>query len=127
LHSQNSGHARELLASRLSAYQDASGERVAVVFDGSGETSEEPRLPGRIQIFYSGSGRTADDVIERLVYNYAGRYQLTVATEDNAERETVAALGGHWISAAGLAERLQMAERRLEETLLRMREGGRSL
>ena len=125
LHRDHPRHARNELAARLARYADASGERVVIVFDGQGETSEEPRrIPG-LQVFYSGSGKTADDVIERLVVKYADRYELTVATEDLAERTTVEASGAWTTGTAGLVERVHRAEAGLAEKIKRLRGGNR--
>jgi predicted RNA-binding protein with PIN domain len=62
--------AREDLIKTLTEYQDLSGVNVVVVFDGKGERINEVTEPGGIQIFYSNAGRTADEIVERLVAKY---------------------------------------------------------
>ena len=54
--------AREALTKQLRDYQDWTGIRVAVVFDGKGDSVSVSSDPGEIQIFYSREGQTADHV-----------------------------------------------------------------
>ncbi len=63
LHQRNGLVAREELTRKLTAYQDATGVRVVVVFDGKGARSNSETMPGGIQVFYSGGGKTADCII----------------------------------------------------------------
>jgi predicted RNA-binding protein with PIN domain len=102
LHGRRTSLAREALTKRLRNYQDWTGTRVAVVFDGKGPTVNVTSDPGEIQIFYSRAGQTADSVIERLASNYAGRFRLLVATNDVLEQETASASGAECISAEAL-------------------------
>ena len=90
--------ARDLLLQRMRHYQDMTGERVIVVFDGTQSRSSEEREPGGLQIFYADAGTTADTIIERLVAKYAAEFPMRAATADGMIRETVSAFGGHWIS-----------------------------
>src|SRR6516225_603162 len=70
LHRRRTASARERLTKILTAYQDFTGIRVVLVFDGKGTTITQETDPGGIQIFYSNTGRTADDLIERLAAKY---------------------------------------------------------
>lgn len=90
--------ARDLLLQRMRHYQDMTGERVIVVFDGTQSRSSEEREPGGLQIFYADAGTTADTIIERLVAKYAKEFPMRAATADGMIRETVSAFGGNWIS-----------------------------
>ena len=122
LHEQSESMARDELCRRMTHYQDCMRERVVVVFDGVGaKTNAKERSDDDIVVVYSGKGSTADDVIERLVSKYASQYELTVATRDRAEMETVMAFGGFCISPATLLERLHRAELQMETTLNRLR------
>jgi predicted RNA-binding protein with PIN domain len=116
--------ARDELTAALQSYQDATGVRVVVVFDGRGEAGEEPRTPGGIQVFYGGTGRSADAVIERLVARYASRFRLTVATNDRLEQTTVLAHGGEWIDAKRFSALLESARRDLRARIDRHRRRG---
>jgi len=102
LHARRNVLARDSLIKSLTEYQDFTGIHVAVVFDGQGLKVSEVSEPGGIQIFYSGSGQTADDVIERLVAKYGGENEITVATDDLLEQQTAITFGAQCVSAEGL-------------------------
>jgi predicted RNA-binding protein with PIN domain len=104
LHARRSSLAREALVKQLRDYQDWTGVRVVVVFDGKGTKSEATAEPADVQIFYSRSGQSADAIIERLASKYAKRFELTVATSDSMEAETVRACGAEPISPEALRD-----------------------
>lgn len=112
LHERRTSLARDALVKQLRDYQDWSGTRVVVVFDGRGSSVSQEADPGEIQIFYSRAGQTADSIIERLASKYAERYQLVVATGDYLEQETTSASGAETVSPDGLRELLEEARRR---------------
>jgi predicted RNA-binding protein with PIN domain len=109
LHERRTSLAREALIKQLRDYQDWTGIRVVVVFDGRGSAVSHEADPGEIQIFYSRGGQTADSIIERLASKYAERLHLMVATGDYLEQETASASGAETISPEGLQERLKEA------------------
>jgi predicted RNA-binding protein with PIN domain len=109
LHARRTWLARDELVKTLTEYQDASGVRVVVVFDGRGVKANEDTMPGGIQVFYSGAGQTADDIVERLVAKYAAEHEITVATSDLLERQTVSTFGAVAISVELLREFLSEA------------------
>jgi uncharacterized protein len=102
LQARRASLAREALIKRLRDYQDWTGVRVVVVFDGKGRKIEATSDPAEVQVFYSRTGQTADAIVERLASKYAKRFQLMVATSDSLEAETVHACGAEWISPEGL-------------------------
>jgi uncharacterized protein len=102
LHGYKSASARDRLTRILTEYQDLTGTNVVLVFDGKGPAITQENEPGGIQVFYSNTGHTADDVIERLVAKYGTLYSITVATSDLLEQQTAIAFGGNCISADGL-------------------------
>ncbi len=102
LHDSKTGLARERLTKILTEYQDLSGISVVLVFDGRGPVITQENEPGGIQVFYSNTGHTADDIVERLVAKYGNIYSITVATSDMLEQQTAIAFGGNCISADGL-------------------------
>ena len=112
MHTKRTALARDALVRQLRDYQDWTGVRVAVVFDGKGARVDESSEPGEIQIFYSRAGQTADSVVERLASLYAKRYRLLVATSDYGEQETVSACGADVISAEGLRGLIEGARTR---------------
>lgn len=110
MHGRRGPVARETLVRMLTAYQDASGVRVVAVFDGRGQKATEASEPGGIQIFYSGAGQTADDIVERLVAKYAREHDLLVATDDSLERQTAITFGANVVSTEHLRQMLGEAE-----------------
>jgi predicted RNA-binding protein with PIN domain len=121
MHDKNTGTARERLTRLLTRYQDSTGTHVCVVFDGKGPRNTEEENPGGIQIFYSGSAKTADSVIERIVAAYASKYEIVVATDDNLERTTVETFGAAWMSSEILALDLRGADSELDDRIKRLR------
>src|SRR5436309_313054 len=77
LHDKQTRLAREVLAKRLRDYQDWSGVRVVIVFDGKGAAVSEISDKHEVQIFYSRKGQSADAIIERLASKYAARFEVT--------------------------------------------------
>ena len=110
IHSGRTAAAREELIGRLTAYQDTTGVRVVAVFDGKGDATNEASAPGGIQVFYSGAGQTADEIVERLVAKYASKYEISVATDDHMERQTAETFGAVAISTDHLRLLLSDAE-----------------
>jgi len=121
LHRRNGLVAREELTRRLTAYQDATGVSVVVVFDGKGARSNSEKMPGGIQVFYSGGGKTADCIIERLAAKYAGEHEITAATNDNLVQQTVITFGGLAISVDALRSLLGEADRDVSRRIRQMK------
>src|ERR1700757_334501 len=88
LHQRRTSLARETLAKQLRDYQDWTGVRVVLVFDGKGDNVTAQADPHDIQILYSRKGQTADSIVERLASKYANDFDVTVATSDLLERQT---------------------------------------
>ena len=125
LHVRRMGAAREALVRTLTDYQDQSGVRVVLVFDGQGAAVTEDQ-EGRdgIQIFYARAEQTADAVVERLVAKYAASHRLTVATSDGLEQQTVLTFGAAGVvSAEGLRGVLDAAGREFSRRAAGYRRG----
>lgn len=120
-HRRRPGSAHRELIRRLGEYGADTGVRVVVVFDGRGVGTTEEREADGVQVFYTSAGHTADDIIERLAIRYAGRYRITVATNDRAEQDIVVGAGGDAISAEYLLEACERAERDRSDWLERHR------
>ena len=120
LHARRTSLAREALIKQLRDYQDWTGVRVVVVFDGKGRKVEATSGPAEVQVFYSRTGQTADAIIERLASKYAKRFELMVATSDSMEGETVEACGAEWISAEGLHVLLSSRHKSLKRQACRL-------
>ena len=104
--------AREELIHQLTQYHDACGTPITVIFDGaSGQVAELPGSPD-VEVLYSRSGQTADQMIERAAHRF-GRYgEVMAVTDDHAERDTVISLGG---SACSCLNFIQTVESTLTE------------
>jgi predicted RNA-binding protein with PIN domain len=137
IHRRNTAAARENLVRRLTGLQDSTAWEVAVVFDGRGAKASSDSVPHGIAVFYSKSGQTADEIIERLAAKYSATCEVTVATDDHMERTTVEALGGMSMSTeqllsetksagSALRERIQnLSSRRVGVPPTRMKQSGR--
>ena len=137
IHQRNTAAARENLVRRLTGLQDSTEWEVAVVFDGRGAKASSDSVPRGIAVFYSKSGQTADEIIERLAAKYSATCEVTVATDDHMERTTVEALGGMSMSTeqllsetnsagSALRERIQnLSSRRVGVPPTRMKQSGR--
>ena len=117
MHEVRTASARDAVVRLMTEYQDATEEHVVVVFDGkSGKTSQDS-MPGGIQVFYSKAGQTADEVIERLVAKYGESHDITVATADLMEQQTVVSFGALAVSPETLLARLEEARGDLQRRL----------
>ena len=112
LHVRRPSLAREALIKQLRNFQDWTGERVVIVFDGRGPRTSSSSEPHDVQIFYARHGQSADAIIERLASKYASRFDVSVATSDLLEMETVNACGAACISPTDLRELVQTNSRR---------------
>lgn len=124
LHARRMILARDELIKMLTQYQDTSGVRVVAVFDGKGGTSTEDTAPGGIQVLYSATGQTADQIIERLAGTYGRIHDLTVATDDLLEQQTAAAFGATPLSTAGLRDLLSASQNEFARALRSRRKRG---
>lgn len=115
--------ARELLLHRLRTLQDSTAYQIIVVFDGPSAQITEEREADGLQIFYAGKGKTADDIIERLVAKYAGCLQMTVSTADQAERMCIESFGAFWLPPEQLREEMERVEKRLQASMENLHRG----
>lgn len=112
---RHSAAARAELIHRLRQYGDAVATPITVVFDGSGPAPsvavEAPSTP-QMEIIYSKAGQTADDIIERVTAKLVKYGEVLVVSNDLAERDTVATVGG---SCCFCAHFIRMIEGTLTE------------
>ena len=111
---RHSAAAREELVRILTQYQDASGTPVTIFFDGSGAPPNVPKKESTrtVEVLFSKAGQTADDMIERAAHRFQPYGEVLAVTDDNAERDTVIALGG---SASSCSNFILMVESALNE------------
>jgi predicted RNA-binding protein with PIN domain len=116
-----SAAARDALVQILGQYADASGTPITVVFDGSrprGKPSETEHNAG-VEILFSRSGQTADQIIERVTYRMKAYGEVLVVTDDHAERDTVISLGGVAMSCHSFLQSFAAARHELVRDLER--------
>jgi predicted RNA-binding protein with PIN domain len=106
--------AREELIQRLTQYQDAIGTPLTIFFDGGGAPAGTPAdlSTAELEILYSRSGQTADDLIERAAYRFRPYGEVLAVTDDQAERDTVISMGG---MASSCGNFIQTVENTLAE------------
>jgi predicted RNA-binding protein with PIN domain len=97
---RHSAIAREELIAVLRQYQDAVGTPVTIFFDGGGAPAGTPKTHStpELEILYSRSGQTADDMIERTAHRLKPYGEVLAVTDDYAERDLVIGLG-HFASS----------------------------
>ena len=93
---RHSAAARDELIQRLTKYQDATETPITIFFDGGGAPTGTPAPSStlELEVLYSRSGQTADQMIERAAHRFAPYGEVLAVTDDLAERETVISLGG---------------------------------
>ena len=62
-----------------------------------------------MEILFSTTGQTADDMIERAAYRFRPFGEVLVVTDDFAERDTVISLGGMAASCANFIQSVEDA------------------
>ncbi len=118
---RHSAAAREELIHVLTQYRDAIGTPITVVFDGAGSRRDAREVESRpeLEILYSRSGQTADDVIERAAHRLSEFGEVLVVTDDYAERETVLSLGSMASSCQSFIQTIESTLAELERDLKR--------
>lgn len=93
---RHSATARAELIHLLTLYRDAIGTPITIVFDGGGAPVGTPKTTStpELEILFSRAGQTADDIIERVAHRMSSFGEVLAVTDDNAERDTVIAMGG---------------------------------
>jgi len=114
-----SAAARDELVHRLTLYRDAVGTPITVVFDGANadiRLSTVESTP-EMEILYSRSGQTADDVIERVTHRMSPYGEVLAVTDDFAERDTVIAMGGTASSCLNFIQTVENALAELQDDI----------
>jgi predicted RNA-binding protein with PIN domain len=111
---RHSEAARSELVHVLTGYQDSISTPITVVFDGAGAPKDvpKPHSTRELEVIFSGKGKTADDVIERVACRLKAYGTPLVITDDRAERDTVTGFGG---VATGCEGFIREIEERLED------------
>lgn len=118
---RHSAAARTELIRMVTQYHDACGVPVTIFFDGTSglASADEPPSTPEVEILYSHSGQTADQMIERAAHRFASYGEVLVVTDDRAERDTVessGALSSSCLNFIGVVEAaLQDMEKELKK------------
>ena len=110
---RHSMEARDELIRVLTLYRDATTTPITIVFDGAGKSAstEFPSTP-ELEILFSRSGQTADQIIERVAARMSDFGEVLAVTDDYAERDTVFYQGG---MASSCGNFIASVERTLQE------------
>jgi predicted RNA-binding protein with PIN domain len=116
---RHSEQARDALVEMLTHYQDASNTPVTVFFDGQGPRRSKPKNESvsPVEVLFSNSGQTADDLIERAAHRFQDYGEVLVVTDDRAERDVVGGFGGSVAGCANFIGMIQNALADLEENV----------
>src|ERR1700722_2733665 len=111
--------ARDELIHRLTLYRDAVGTPITIVFDGANADRKLSTVESspEMEILYSRAGQTADDIIERVTHRFQPYGEVLAVTDDNAERDTVIALGGMASSCLNFIQSVEAALAELADDL----------
>lgn len=111
---RHSAAAREELIHIITQYRDAIGTPITIFFDGGGAPVGTPAAAStpELEVLYSKSGQTADQMIERATHRFADYGEVLAVTDDLAERDTVISLGG---STSSCLSFIQTVENTLAE------------
>lgn len=114
---RHSAAARAELVHILTQYQDAAGTPITIFFDGGGAPAGVPKNESTpaVEVLFSKAGQTADDLIERAAHRFQPYGEVLAVTDDNAERDTVIALGGSASSCLNFIDMVEDALRELAE------------
>ncbi len=117
---RHSAAAREELIYLLTRYADAIATPITVFFDGAGAPAGTPNAPSspQMEILYSKSGQTADDMIERAAHRLSAYGEVLVVTDDLAERDTVLSLGALVSSCSGFLDDIERALQEMDNELM---------
>ena len=118
---RHSAAARHELIRILTRYQDATGAPITIFFDGSGAPPNVPKneSTAQVEVLFSKAGQTADEMIERAAYRFQPYGEVLAVTDDNAERDTVIALGGMASSCLSFISSVESALGELADDLKR--------
>ena len=104
--------ARDKLIEMLQNYQGVQGIHIIIVFDAhlSGAKMRTVSNQGKVQVFYTKTGETADTLIERMVSEIPPRSIIRVATNDWSEQRIILGKGALRMTSRELLSRLTDAK-----------------
>ncbi|QGU00759.1 hypothetical protein SYNTR_2165 [Candidatus Syntrophocurvum alkaliphilum] len=102
--------AREKLIDIMINYAGYLNYKIYIVFDGqSNKGQEKVYYSSEVEVVFSNSEETADDIIERMVFNknWPDEMPVFVATSDWAEQTMIFSKGAYRISALELKKQIE--------------------
>jgi uncharacterized protein len=116
---RHSAAARDELIHRLTLYRDAIGTPITIVFDGANNDIRLSTVEStpEVEILYSRTGQTADDIIERVTHRMSPYGEVLAVTDDFAERDTVIAMGGMASSCLNFISSVEAALAELKDDI----------
>lgn len=120
--------ARNKLMDILCNYQGFRKCTVILVFDAykvEGYALEIQKYHN-IHVVYTKQAETADQYIEKVVHQIAGRYHVTVVTSDGVEQVVTLGQGGTLISSREFREEVETVRRQIREEYESRRESGKN-
>lgn len=125
---RHSAAARDELIRMITLYRDAIGTPITIVFDGAQARPHTPAPDSspELEVLYSRSGQTADQVIERVTHRMKPFGEVLAVTDDHAERDTVIALGGHASSCASFIQSIENTLHEMERDIKQINRRERS-
>jgi predicted RNA-binding protein with PIN domain len=105
----HSPKARDWLIRQVTLYQDAIHVPVTIVFDGMGSkaSKENQEVHPHVEVLFSKSNQTADDIIERVTHKLLKYGPVLVVTNDYAEQNTIFSMGGSVSSGEQFMDEIQ--------------------
>jgi len=104
---------RRYLLRMLDELAGVLAERVSVVFDGRAAGADNPPESPHVDVIFSPADKTADTVIEQMVYGAAHPEAITVVTSDRRENETIRAAGAEAMSCAMFLDHMHQQREQL--------------
>jgi len=100
--------ARDKLIEMLQNYQGMQDVNIVIVFDAHLSSAKMRTIftHGKVQIFYTKAGETADALIERMISEIPSRSKITVATNDWNEQRIILGKGALRMTSRELMYRL---------------------
>jgi len=115
----HSAKARDWLIRQVTLYQDAIHVPITIVFDGMGSkaSKENQEVHPHVEVIFSKSNQTADDIIERVTHKLLEYGPVLVVTNDYAEQNTIFSMGGSVSSCEQFMQDMQHTQTQFQNDI----------
>jgi len=117
---------RHTLLRRMEQAVGALARRISIVFDGRAPGPAPVEAAAGVEVIFSPPGRTADEVIEKMVRAAAQPAQILVVASDRLEVEAAAASGAATMSCRVFLDHLAAQHESTRDRLVRLARRGRA-